>query len=390
MVKWLSLMLAAAGIVLAVYAVASAVEPPKELPPARPPSVNPFGRGFAALGFVETSTRETEIAAPEAGLVMDVLVHVNDRVEAGQALFKLDPRVQEAALVRAEAALQVGRIELDRLLEQPRAEDLPPLEAALERAEAVYAERTEELARFESAREQNAATDWDLRRLRIAADEARALVHQAEADLAKVRAGAWSPDVAIARSKVEQLEADVGATRLLVDRLTVKAQRSGVVLRRDIEPGEYADATRPLMVLGDLSSMNIRAEVDEEDLPLLARALERRTQTGAEGGTRGTGDAGGTNDATSGLYRQAGSTDIRAVARTRGALPKTLTLDLLRIEPLARRKTDLSGSNSERIDTRVIDVVFRVTDRAGALLVPGAAVDVFVDTGAEQPVFDAR
>lgn len=384
MVKWLSLVLAAAGIALAVYAVASAVEPPKNLPPARPPSVNPFGRGFAALGFVETATRETAVAAPEAGLVMEVLVNVNDRVEAGQPLLRLDPRVQQADLTRAEAALVVGRIELDRLLAQPRSEDLPPLEAAVERSRAVYAERTEELSRFTNAREQNAATDWDLRRLKILADEALALVHQAEADLAKVRAGAWAPDVAIARSKVEQLKADVDATTLLVERLTVRVQRDGVVLRRDIEPGEYADATRPLLVLGDLTSLNIRAQVDEEDLPLLARALDLR---GAKPDGATPAPAGATSN---GLYSAAAASQISAVARTRGALPASVKLDLLRIEPLARRKSDLSGANSERIDTRVVDVVFRVTDAGGALLVPGSAVDVFVDTGTEQPVFDPR
>ena len=70
--------------------------------------------------------------------------------------------------------------------------------------------------------------------------------------------------------------------------------------------------------------------------------------------------------------------NLKAVARTRGAQPTMLDLEVLRIEPSARPKSDLTGNNTERVDTRVIDVVLRVTSPATTPIFPGQAVDVFI------------
>jgi HlyD family secretion protein len=351
MVKWISFFLAALGLGVAAYTVATAVEPPKDLPPARSPSVNPFGRGFAALGFVETATREVQIAAPESGLVLEVFAEVNDRVRRGDPLLRLDARAQEAAVLRAEAGLRTGERELLRLRAQPRAEDLPPLQADVSRTAALVAEREEELARLQTAQGQSAATEWEARRLKILADQARAAAAGAQADLDRLKAGAWSQDVIVSEARVAQLKADLDASKLLLERMTVRAPRDGTILRREVEPGEYADPNGELLILGDLSALNIRAQVDEDDLPLLTRRPVDK------------------------------AVPLAAVARTRGALPIKLDLELVRVEPLARRKSDLSGANAERIDTRVIDVVFRVkaSEKQGLGLVPGQAVDVFID-----------
>jgi hypothetical protein len=59
---------------------------------------------------------------------------------------------------------------------------------------------------------------------------------------------------------------------------------------------------------------------------------------------------------------------------------------LVRIEQYARPKSDLIGSNVERVDTRVVDVLFEVLPAAadqpgaGVPLIPGQAVDVFINT----------
>ena len=57
---------------------------------------------------------------------------------------------------------------------------------------------------------------------------------------------------------------------------------------------------------------------------------------------------------------------------------------MLRIEPLAEPKVSLSGNTTERVDTRVLEVVFEVIDKGDAPLYPGQLVDVFID-GATSP-----
>jgi HlyD family secretion protein len=344
MARWVTFVLSLIGLGIGVWAVSTARQTPPEIPLAREASVNPYSHGVAALGIIEPAGREVRVFAPEQGLVVEVLVDVGDKVEAGQPLFRLDARRLEADLLRAEAGTGSGRAEIARWEALPREEDLPPLEAGVVRAEALVRDREDTLRRTKEAVEQNAVSARELTAAEFALDGARAELVQAQANLARAKAGGWAPDLALAQAALAAQEQDVAALKLLIERLTARSPRAGTILRREIEPGEFAgsDLNRPAMILGDLSTLYVRAQVDEEDIALVGAAP-------------------------------------RAVARTRGAAPESIGLTLVRVEPYARPKTDLLGVNTERVDTRVVDVVFRMEERSGARVYPGQAVDVFIE-----------
>lgn len=350
MIRNLTILLSIAGLAVGLWAVATADERKPELPLARQASVNPYDRGVAALGVVEPASRNVSIVAPEPGLVMEVLADVNDRVEAGTPLFRLDARRLDADLIRAAAAVAAGEAEVARWKAMPRVEDLPPLEATLAAAEAMVRDRDEQLTLTRAASQRGSGTDRDLSKAAHALDMARAEAMRAKAELDKLKAGAWRADLAVAESKLAGLKAEVEALRLLRDRMTVRSPRAGRVLRRQVEAGEYAstEGTRPSFIIADLDHLNLRAQVDEEDIAIIARAA-------------------------------AGGTPVKALARTRGAVVADLPLEFVRIEPFARPKSDLMGTNAERVDTRVIDVVFRITTLPTPPVYPGQAVDVFID-----------
>lgn len=352
MVRWITIMLAVVGFAIGVYAVATQEQTQVVPPLARPAAVNPFQSGVAALGIVEPATRNLQVVAPEAGLVTSVLVNVGDRVKEGDPLFTLDTRTLEADLLRAEAAVVAAQAAIDRWHALPRKEDLPPLEASVVAAEAVLNDRTDQVRVTEDAVRRQASTERDLAIAKFARDNAAAELARAQAALASAKAGGWKPDLVISEAQLAQSQAQVRSLRLLMDRLTVRAPQAGVVLRRNIEPGEFANTLQgsgePALILGDLSNLAIRAQIDEEDIALIA---------GADGKA---------------------ITGIKAVARTRGAQPTMLQLEVVRIEPFARPKSDLMGANTERVDTRVIDVVLRITSTVDTPIFPGQAVDVFV------------
>jgi HlyD family secretion protein len=358
MTKWITIILALIGLGIGLYAVSTAREPLPNPPPARPPSVNPYPRGVAALGVVEASTRNVAVVAPEPGLVMHVDVQVNDSVQAGQPLFELDTRPLESQLVQARAAHEAAAAQVRRLAAMPRAEDLPPLEAAVARARAQAADAHDLQAITEQASRSGGSTATELSRRQFAAQAADAALAAAEADLAKARAGAWSEDIGIARAALDQAQAQIDAIRIMLDRLTVKAPVAGTVLKRNIEPGEYAASSGQgagsggammgtdmgaAIIVGDISTLHIRAQVDEEDAPQLRPGQP-------------------------------------ATARIRGQVARDVPLTMLRIEPLAAPKTQLLGTRTERVDTRVVEVVFRVEGKDLSGLYPGQAVDVFIDT----------
>lgn len=344
MYKRITIILAIVGLTFAVWVVATAERPIHSPEPAYPPSVNPFGRGIVALGVVETATRDIGIAPPEPGRVQQVHAAVGQGVKVGDPLFTLDTLNLEAEMVRAVAARDSAAIDLKRQESWPRAEDIPPLRAAVAAAKARLDDAVDRMRSLDDAMERNAANPDEVSRQRFLVTVLRGSLNQSQAELDKYLAGPWSQDVAVSRATLAEKEADVRSLQMRIDRMTVRSPVTGSVLKRDVEPGEYLQpgGVTPAMVVGDLSELHVRAQVDEEDMQLL-------------------------------------KVNAPAKARVRGPRKEELDLTMLRIEPLARPKRQITNSPTELVDTRVVDVLFSVKPREGVMLVPGSVVDVYID-----------
>ncbi|MBX3385620.1 MAG: efflux RND transporter periplasmic adaptor subunit [Phycisphaeraceae bacterium] len=345
MFKRLSIFVAIIGIFFAIWVVATN-NPKVEAPaPANPPSVNPFERGVVALGLVETATRDVQIAAPEPGRVVAIHTEVGRPVAKNDPLFTLDTTQLDADMLRAVAARNATKADLDRIKAQPRPEDIPPLRAAVDRARALHDDAADRLRNLELAAEVNAANPDEVARQRFAVLALRGSLATAQAELDRVLAGAWEPEVRIAEANLALREAEIEALTKRIDRLTVRSPIDGTVLKRDISEGEYfAAGASVAMVLGDLQHLRVRAQVDEEDTPLL--------RPGA-----------------------------KAIGRIRGPFDTRLELTMLWVEPLARPKRQISNAATELIDTRVVDVMFDIAPKPGVTLYPGQVLDVFIDAG---------
>ena len=349
-VKWLTIVAALAGTSVAVYAVATqGQDKPPSPPPAAPPSVNPFAHGIAASGTVEAVSRNIPIGTTDAGLVVDVMAQVGDKVTKGQPLFKLDDRLLQAELVRVKSQALAAEARVARLAAQPRPENLPPAEAKLAEAESLLGDMQSQLARWDTVTDRRAITEEEYSRKQYAVQMAKTRVAQAKADLDLLKAGAWTQDLAVARAEAAQAEADVRAVELRLERMTIRSPIDGTVLKRSLEPGQYVTAAATAasnapMVVGDLSTLRVRARVDEEDAPQLRDGAAAR-------------------------------------ARVRGVHGEEIDLKMVRVEPLAMPKQDLTGTTIERVDTRVVEVLFDIVGKPKSRLFPGQLVDVFIDAG---------
>lgn len=349
MIKYITILIAISGLSLALYAVSTEGQQQQIVPPpAAPPSINPYARGIAAAGTIEAASRNIPVAAAESGVVTDVYKSVGQTVQAGEPLFKLDSRVLDAELMRARAAEGVALARLEALKAQPRAEELPQWEAAVARAKARLADASDLLADTQRAASNQAVSPSETERRKYAVQIATAELEQAKAQLALVKAGAWAPDLKVAQSQLDQARAEIASIQLRLDRFTVRAPISATVLKRNIEPGQYstsssAAGSQAPFVLGDLSTLRVRARVDEEDAPLLID-------------------------------------NARGTARIRGVAGESLDLQWLWVEPLAQPKAELTGSTIERVDTRVIEVLFTIKSAPKARIFPGQVVDVFIET----------
>lgn len=333
--------LAIAGFAGGIWTAITSQSLPAELPPDRPPSTNPYASGITASGIIEAASRNVRIAAPESGLVASVFVEVNDSVKAGDPLFQLDPRLLQAEVARAQAAVNVQKRHLERLESPPRDEDVAPLRASVQRASAQQAEAQDELDRAQRLCDRNAMSSADLARYRFAVDKAAADLTKGQAELNRTLAGTWEQELKVARGNLALAEAELQLAQARLARLTILSPIDGVILKRSVEPGEFTMGNGPAaLVIGDLSVLHVRAQVDERDTALLHHGAP-------------------------------------ATAVVTGSDCRQFKLSMLRIEPLSVPKTQLTGLDAELVDTRVVEVIFEV--EPDACLYPGQIVDTFIE-----------
>jgi multidrug efflux pump subunit AcrA (membrane-fusion protein) len=194
-------------------------------------------------------------------------------------------------------------------------------QAGLASARVLAADAAQQYALYQSIADPRAVSQDELDRRRFAADVA-------------------AKRVAEARAQVQVL-----ATEL--ERLTVRAPIDATVLRVNARAGEYAPAGElrdPLVTLGNVEPLHVRVEVDETDAARFTR-------------------------------------DAPAVARARGNADAAARLTFVRAEPLLRPKRTLTGDGNERVDTRVLEVVYALDDaKFGAYV--GQQVDVYIQAAA--------
>ncbi|KPK27530.1 MAG: hypothetical protein AMK69_10445, partial [Nitrospira bacterium SG8_3] len=140
----------------------------------------------------------------------------------------------------------------------------------------------------------------------------------------------------LARTERDEVQA-------LLNRLTVRAPRSATILQVNVRAGEYAmvNAIEPLILLGDTETLQVRADIDEVNAPLVVPGSP-------------------------------------AVAYLKGFTDKAIPLTFDRIEPYIVPKRSLTGENRERVDTRVLQVIYRFERPAFSVYV-GQQVDVYIE-----------
>lgn len=350
MFRWILTVLSIAGTILAINVVLEIRKSPPPSPPRRLPPVpvvndKPISSPISATGVVEAKSENIFIGTNLPGVVQEVFVKVDQTVAPGEPLFRLDDRQARADLKAAEAKLAIAQAQLTLLKNAPRKEDIPPAEALVEESVARLADADAAWQRAQQLLKRGSISQSDYDRDRYALSIVKAANARAIAELAKLKAGSWDREIAVAEAEVFSSEATVEGARVNLERHTVNALVAAQVLQVNVRPGQYAGQLNntTLLVLGDTGTLHVRADIDEQDLD--------RFQTGA-----------------------------KAYAYLRGRSEPVFELTPYRVEPYVIPKRNLTGENSERIDTRVLQVIYALPNsvKRGELYV-GQQMDVFIE-----------
>ena len=177
------------------------------------------------------------------------------------------------------------------------------------------------------------------------------LVAQKQRDLTK--AGAWIFDIRNQESQYNALEKSYRSSNALLSKYTLRASTDGVVLSITAIVGSYVSpqgsyetytqGMNPVLVLGTpQTNLQVRCYIDEILVPRLPSPSK-----------------------------------IKAEMSVRGSKIK-VPLDYVRVQPLVSPKIELSDQRQERVDVRVLPVIFRIDKPKDLNLYPGELVDVYI------------
>jgi multidrug efflux pump subunit AcrA (membrane-fusion protein) len=241
-----------------------------------------------APGVVEAWDGETRLAPNEQGQIVELLVREGDRVTAGQLLARLDDSAQARAVALAEAELGEARAALRRTLRGSTSGELALARAERAAAETRAAQAARDAARARSLRDAGGVPLAEAERAESEESGMRSSLSAADARLDIVVRGARSEDRDAAAARFAAAEVRLTAARDALTRRRISAPLAATVLWSRRHVGElFLPSATPLMVLGDVNRLQIRAEVDELDSTLVRVGL--RCEAFDDSGARVTG-----------------------------------------------------------------------------------------------------
>jgi HlyD family secretion protein len=218
-----------------------------------------------APGRVEPTSGEIKIVAPVIGVIEQVLVKANDKVFAGEAMVRLDDAEALARVASAEAQVALRRRARNDEGSPARAATRRRAEDAAANGEKAVVDARAALDKVATDRRAGRASDADLEAARSALTRAQDRLKQLKADLQKVEADAPLPTSIEGQLNIAR--ADWLAAVAALEKMTIRAPIGGTVLQITAKAGELAtpSAPQPLVLLGDISGLRVRAELDERD-----------------------------------------------------------------------------------------------------------------------------
>ncbi len=322
-----------------------------------PPVASPYDSAIYADGIIESDQSNgsnINIYPEVAGAITQVFVREGQQVAAGAPLVAIDDSVQRATTeqlrLQAEAALAL----LEELKVEPRPETLAIAGAQVGLAESnLKAERDQ----YDKDR---ASFDIDPKSIsRISLDIAQDAVIQAQSalDVARrqfdlTKAGAWSYDIANQEKTYQAGRQAYESAKALLQKFVIKAPIEGLVLSVYATVGSYVSSQGAydpytqgfdqMVIMGPPQEyLAVRCYVDE----ILISRIPSKWH-------------------------------IRAEMSLTGSTVK-VPLEFVRVQPFVSPKIELSDQRTEKVDLRVLPVIFRF-QKQDLPVYPGQLVDVYI------------
>jgi multidrug resistance efflux pump len=235
---------------------------------AAPAGAAPAAEGVVCFGTVDLEHGATALDPLQPGRVARVLVRENQPVAEGTELLRLEDGTARSRLAEANAAVELGRLQLRRARRLP---DQHRGRVAHQEAMLEAMRRRLDAARRALAHKQKLALPALLAAQEVAASEEK--VHELEAlervesqRLADLQAQDLEGDIQRAEFELAAADARCEQARLALEECRLRAPGPGTVLRLLVGPGDVAGGRpgQPAVLFAGDGPQVIRATVEQE------------------------------------------------------------------------------------------------------------------------------
>jgi membrane fusion protein YbhG len=292
-------------------------------------------------GNVEVTDVEVSFKIP--GRVIQRLVDEGQPVREGQAIAVLDSAElsQQVALQKAE--LNAALADLAELLAGNRPEEIEQGRAALAVTKSEVDRAAADYRRARELYQQGivSARDFEIRQADF--DVAQAKLRDATERLRVLEKGPRREKIEQARARVEASRQALAKTFTQLGYTTIPSPLTGVVISKNVEPGEYVAPGTPIVTVGDLEHIWLRAYINETDLGRvkLGQAVHVTTDTYPNRAYQGR---------------------ISFISPEAEFTPKNVQTDKERVKLVYRVKIDISNSRMELKPGMPADAEIRLAD----------------------------
>ncbi len=334
-----------ACLFLIFYSLWRDIQAPLSKPMPNEPPQSPYKSFISGVGVIEASSGNILISTPINRLVEKVLVKVGQKVNKGDMLLCLENKDLVANLAVQEVMYNKAMAEYQKLQELPRSEDVNASSALLQRSQSELEHAQYQYEMVLNLPDPRAISEEEKKRRFSNYQQAKANWQQVKADYDKIEKGAWKPDLEIAYQSAQEALARIEQVKTEIERSCILSPIDGTVLQVNIHPGEFAASESyqtPLMIIGNIDVLHLRVSINQLDIPYF-------------------------------------DPNAPAEAFFQDDKQSLIPLQFIRYEPYLTYKKYLTNELTERVDTKVFQIIYQIKDQAGASLYVGEIMDVFIE-----------
>jgi HlyD family secretion protein len=222
----------------------------------------------AAPGRVEPKSGQVRIGSGLLGRIAEVTVKVNDVVEEGEMLIRLDDEEARARLQAAETEAASRKRERDAQSLDKAREDLRKAEDAVFGAERQLTNARFGLEYELQAKRMGVGSDQRVKDARAQVTSAREKLQKERSNYAVAQSKSDVPAPSRLESALQAARSDVAVAEALLEKTRIRAPAAGTILQLPAKVGEMVAPSpdQALAVIGDMSVVRVKAELDEHDV----------------------------------------------------------------------------------------------------------------------------